>query len=480
MVFHTWGFVPTRPNRRWVKVELRAEQGAVLRVSGAPYSAVLGSLARVRAALQSMKVPWPGKALTLHVHPPCRPEEVLYLDLPVALTLLALKGQLDADLVAQIASTGTLSLDGKLHGAEEYSSSRECWPSHASHAVPRGLRLLVGPGPQQASLPVRNIQVRALADFTNHLDSWLRVPSTLAPSQRTADSQGNSNRGWANLKGEGHAKAWLCIAARLRLPVLMAGAPGVGKTSLARASKDLIAGRNLQRPNLVPFLAPHPTGGSAGLLGSWRRGQPVPGAWALAHNGVLFLDELPEWPKPAREGLRHILETGALDLHRAEGAARWTSNAWILAAMNLCPCGQHERGCVCTSSEKLAYRKRLSAPLLERFPVQLEVGLDEHECVRTWSECQAWVATTPHGDSLSWSAGAHAALGAAIESGLQSKRLQGHLKRLSEGHALWREVSEVSESDVHAAHEVTWMNRPGWRTERVLPAMSTEDGDTYI
>ena len=98
------------------------------------------------------------------------------------------------------------------------------------------------------------------------------------------------------------------------------------------------------------------------------------GAWAMANGGVLFLDEFPEWPRPARESLRHIMDTGVLDLHRADGCARWQSSAWILAAMNLCVCGQNPPLCVCSSSERKQYQKRLSGPLLERFPVQLEVG----------------------------------------------------------------------------------------------------------
>jgi len=483
MVFHTWGFVPTRPDRPWVKVELRAEQGAVLRVSGASYSAVLGSLARVRAALQSVHVRWPGMALTLHVHPPCRPEDFVHLDVPVALTLLALQGQVSSVNVAQVASTGTLSLDGKIHAAVDRSSHAGL-PHCSADPVPAGLRLLVGPEQLCSPLPIQNVQAQALAELERRLDAWLRTAGERMSVSVASPEEHRPARGWSDLRGEGRAKTWLCIAAHGRLPVLMSGAPGVGKSSLARACQDLLTASpstlGPPPPGAVPFLAPHPTGGSAGLLGSWRRGQPIPGAWALAHGGVLFLDELPEWPKPAREGLRHLLETGVLDLHRAEGSARWTSNAWVLAAMNLCPCGQHERGCVCTSAEKLGYRKRLTAPLLERFPVQLEVGVDDTECPKTWKECRAWLAKGALRTNLRWSGEARDALASVIQSGLNSKRLQNHLKRLAEGHSCWAERDEVSEPDVYAAYDVTWMNRPGWRSDRNPTSTHSEGSDAYF
>ncbi|MGB1384048.1 MAG: ATP-binding protein [Flavobacteriales bacterium] len=466
-----------------MKVELRAEQGAVLRVSGAPYSAVLGSLARIRAALQSVHVRWPGKALTLHVHPPCRPEDFMHLDVPVALTLLALQGQVSSEKVAQVASTGTLSLDGKIHASFD-RSSRAGLPRCSTNPVPSGLRLLVGPDHPGSPLPIQTVEAQSLAHLETHLDAWFRTAGQRMPTSVATTTVHRPACGWSELRGEGRAKTWLCIAARERLPVLMSGAPGVGKSSLARASKDLLTSPHPPDSppptNAVPFLAPHPTGGAAGLLGSWRRGQPIPGAWALAHDGLLFLDELPEWPKPAREGLRHLLETGVLDLHRAEGSARWTSNAWVLAAMNLCPCGQHKRGCVCTSAEKLAYRKRLTAPLLERFPVQLEVGVDESECPKTWLECRAWLARAARHKNPTWSREARDALASVIQSGLNSKRLQNHLKRLAEGHARWTERAEVSELDVFAAYDVTWMNRPGWRSDRNPTSTHSEASDTYF
>lgn len=114
MVVQTWAFVPTKVNHPWVNVELRAEQGAVLRTSGVPYSATLASLARIRSALQGLEVTWPGKALTLNVHPACSAEELPFADVALSLALLAVQGKLDPNLLSKVASTGMLSLEGDL------------------------------------------------------------------------------------------------------------------------------------------------------------------------------------------------------------------------------------------------------------------------------------------------------------------------------------------------------------------------------
>ena len=461
MVVQTWGFVKTRPNYPWTNVELRAESGAVFRVSGATYSDALACLARVRSALQGMEVAWPGKALTLHVHPHCSQEDMMHLDVAVAAALLAIQGKISQpERLQTMAFCGMLGLKGDVvdplpHRTATDSVYRVSPQEHHKVRNIIGLDLKIPASGETVT------HLKHLSQVLTFIQSVERCNLDEAPSTRRSQpskSDVMASGGWDSLEGEAHAKKWLCIAAKWKLPVLLAGPPGVGKSSLVRASAGLLHGSH------VPFLAPHPTGGTAGLLGAWRKGQPVAGAWAMADGGVLFLDEFPEWPRPARESLRHIMDTGVLDLHRADGCARWQSSAWILAAMNLCACGQNPPLCVCASSERKQYQKRLSGPLLERFPVQLEVGnFTDSSFERPWGECQQWVQRIEPPGMTRWSCAASKRCDHIVRGGMTSKRLQRHLKTLAEGHACWREAREVVESDVQEAYDVMWMTRPGWR-----------------
>ena len=385
----------------------------------------------------------------------------MHLDLAVAAALLAIQGKVSQpEQLQTMAFCGMLGLKGDVV---------DPLPHRSGTKVIHRMSL-------QEHHKVRNIigldlKIPASGETVTHLKHLSRVVTfiqsvehgKLSEAPQTQQNQPSKrdvtpSAGWDSLEGEAHAKKWLCIAAKWQLPVLLAGPPGVGKSSLARASAGLLHG------SCVPFLAPHPSGGAAGLLGTWRKGLPVAGAWAMADGGVLFLDEFPEWPRPARESLRHIMDTGVLDLHRADGCARWQSSAWILAAMNMCACGQNPPLCVCSSSERKQYQKRLSGPLLERFPVQLEVGnVTTSSVERPWGACQQWVQRTEPPGMTRWSRVASKRCDHIVRGGMTSKRLQRHLKTLAEGHACWREAREVVESDVQEAYDVMWMTRPGWR-----------------
>jgi predicted ATPase with chaperone activity len=178
------------------------------------------------------------------------------------------------------------------------------------------------------------------------------------------------------------------------------------------------------------------------------------------------LDEFTEWPRPARESLRHVMERHVLDLHRAEGAFRWHANPWIVAATNPCRCGKEAARCVCPGHERHAYRRKLSAPLLERFPIQVEVGDDTSQPSRTWQESRDWVAAVRRdrtsGGTLPWTADAESEAQTLSQGNTCSRRVSRAVQRLAEGHARWNNRAEIHDVDVRAAWDVTWMARGGW------------------
>ncbi len=352
---------------------------------------------RVRAALQNSALEFPhNKRITVNLAPADLPKESGRFDLPIALGILAASGQIDAQRLAHTEFAGELSLAGDLR------------PVRGAIAMALALkragatRALVLPqsSAQEAAL-VPGLRVHGATHLLDVVRSLLPAEAEgvaalpLAEAVIAADRQPTSAVAidLRDVKGQAAAKRALEVAAAGGHSALMAGPPGTGKSMLAQRFVGLLPGLSetqaLESAAVIslngssfdasqwarrPFRSPHHTASSVALVGGGS--PPRPGEISLAHEGVLFLDELPEFPRMALEALREPLETGRIVISRAARQAEFPARFQLLAAMNPCPCGHHGstlRPCRCTPEAVSRYQARISGPLLDRIDLQVDV-----------------------------------------------------------------------------------------------------------
>lgn len=378
-----------------VEVDIASQGFPAFNIVGLPDKAIEEAKERVRAAIKNSQADFPSRRITVNLSPADLPKQGPAYDLPIALGILMASGQILGDLSNALV-LGELSLDGFLR--------------HTPGVLPITL-LAKEKKFKHIFLPVMNakeasivaasevIPIRCLTELALHLRGLKIIPAH--PKTKINALFKNAKEfefDFKDIKGQEQAKRALEIAAAGGHNLSMTGPPGSGKTLLARALPSILPSLTPEEalevtkiysitgnlPNHKPiieerpFRSPHHTTSRIGLIGGGS--SPSPGEISLAHRGVLFLDEFPEFPRHVLEALRQPMEDGTVVISRARSSLSFPTRFILVTAQNPCPCGnlgELNRQCICTPGQIIKYRKRVSGPLLDRIDLHIEVPMVE-------------------------------------------------------------------------------------------------------
>lgn len=366
-------------------------------VIGLPDAAIKEAKERAKSAIKNSRFVFPAKHITINLAPAATRKEGSAYDLPIALSLLSGTGQINIKDNDKTVFMGEVSLDGTVNAV------RGILPM-VIFAYKNGFNKAFVPAENADEAAVIDgleiYPVKSLKDIVNHFSGEKPILSHNVSIDEIFAGMGTQGVDFADVKGQENVKRALEIAAAGNHNIILIGSPGTGKTMLAQRMPGIlpdltfeeslettkihsIAGTLTKETPLVtkrPFRSPHHTISAVGLSGG--SSVPRPGELSLAHNGILFLDELPEFRRDVLEVLRQPLEDGRVTISRANATLSYPCNIMLIASMNPCKCGYFgdmTRQCTCTPKQVHSYRQKISGPLLDRIDIQVEVASVKYE-----------------------------------------------------------------------------------------------------